>query len=234
MLSLSLPSSAHPRPFQRSRVRTSTPRYGGFTLSKDSSHGLRVQRKRLIAPCSDSLSLRIPLNSVMLAACVDSRTHYAKGKRSRPEGRFHSLWTYDFRSVSLRSQRFFSPFPHGTGSLSVIMEYLALESGLPGFGRGFTCPVLLGIPIGRTEGFRLRGSHPLWPLFPEGSAILARATARSRNPGRQAFRFGLVRVRSPLLAQSRLLSSPGGTEMFHFPPCRSSGTIFVHPAAAPG
>ena len=54
------------------------------------------------APCSDSLSLRIPLNSVMLAACVDSRTHYAKGKRSRPEGRFHSLWTCDFRSVSLR------------------------------------------------------------------------------------------------------------------------------------
>ena len=43
-----------------------------------------------------------PLPSVMLAACVDSRTHYAKGKRSRPEGRSHSLWTYDFRSVSLR------------------------------------------------------------------------------------------------------------------------------------
>ena len=43
-----------------------------------------------------------PLSSVMLAACVDSRTHYAKGKRSRPEGRFHSLWTHDFRSVSLR------------------------------------------------------------------------------------------------------------------------------------
>ena len=82
-------------------------------------------------------------------------------------------------------------------------------------------------------GFRLRGFHPLWPLFPEGSPILARATARSRNPGRQAFRFGLLRVRSPLLAQSRLLSSPSGTEMFHFPECRSNGTIFVHPAAVP-
>ena len=31
-------------------------------------------------------------------------------------------------------------------------------------------------------------------------------------------RFGLVRVRSPLLTESRLLSSPGGTEMFQFPP----------------
>ena len=38
------------------------------------------------------------------------------------------------------------------------------------------------------QGFRLRGFHPLWPLFPEGSAIPARAMARSRNPGRQAFR----------------------------------------------
>ncbi len=83
------------------------------------------------------------------------------------------------------------------------------------------------------QGFRLRGFHPLWPLFPEGSAIPARAMARSRNPGRQAFRFGLMRFRSPLLAQSRVLSSTGGTEMFHFPPCRSDGTIFVHPAATP-
>ena len=40
--------------------------------------------------------------SVSLARYVDSRTHYAKGKRSRRERRFHSLWTHDFRSVSLR------------------------------------------------------------------------------------------------------------------------------------
>ena len=39
---------------------------------------------------------------VRLAAHGDSRTHYAKGKRSRAEARFHSLWTHDFRSVSLR------------------------------------------------------------------------------------------------------------------------------------
>ena len=33
----------------------------------------------------------------------------------------------------------------------------------------------------------------------------------------QAPRFGLVRFRSPLLTQSRLISLPQGTEMFHFP-----------------
>ena len=36
----------------------------------------------------------------------------------------------------------------------------------------------------------------------------------------QAPRFGLLRFRSPLLAQSRLISSPSGTEMFHFPEFR--------------
>ena len=30
-------------------------------------------------------------------------------------------------------------------------------------------------------------------------------------------RFGLIPVRSPLLRESRLISSPAGTEMFHFP-----------------
>jgi hypothetical protein len=30
--------------------------------------------------------------------------------------------------------------------------------------------------------------------------------------------FGLIRVRSPLLTESRLLSFPGGNEMFQFPP----------------
>ena|ERR1700688_4891598 len=38
---------------------------------------------------------------------------------------------------------FFSPFPHGTRSLSVITEYLALEDGPPGFRQGFSCPALL-------------------------------------------------------------------------------------------
>jgi hypothetical protein len=38
---------------------------------------------------------------------------------------------------------FFSPFPHGTRSLSVTAEYLALEDGPPRFRQGFSCPALL-------------------------------------------------------------------------------------------
>ena len=146
MISLSLPSSAHSRPFQRSRIRASTPRYGGFTLSKDSSHGLRVQSGRLMAPCSDSLSLRVPSRLRLPGGLT--RGLIMQKANGRVRRRSHSLWTHDFRSVSLPSRGFFSPFPHGTSPLSVITEYSGLESGLPGFGRGFTCPVLIGIPVG--------------------------------------------------------------------------------------
>ena len=66
-------------------------------------------------------------------------------------------------SISLPSQGFFSPFPHGTGSLSVSQEYLALEDGPPIFKQDFTCPALLNVSH---MLFRVRGYHPLWPHFP--------------------------------------------------------------------
>ena len=39
----------------------------------------------------------------------------------------------------------------------------------------------------------------------------------SYNPRKQAFWFGLIPFRSPLLRKSLLLSLPPGTEMFQFP-----------------
>src|SRR5690625_5510846 len=39
----------------------------------------------------------------------------------------------------------------------------------------------------------------------------------SYNPRKQAFWFGLIPFRSPLLGKSQLLSLPPGTEMFQFP-----------------
>src|SRR5262252_4650497 len=46
-------------------------------------------------------------------------------------------------TISLPSQGFFSPFPHGTGSLSVASQYLALPDGPGGFKQGSSCPALL-------------------------------------------------------------------------------------------
>ena len=46
-------------------------------------------------------------------------------------------------TISLPSQGYFSPFPHGTSSLSVASEYLALPDGPGRFPQGFTCPAVL-------------------------------------------------------------------------------------------
>ncbi len=69
-------------------------------------------------------------------------------------------------SISLPSQGFFSPFPHGTGSLSVSQEYLALEDGPPIFRQGFTCLALLNSFV---MSFRVQDYHLLWLLFPKHS-----------------------------------------------------------------
>ena len=69
------------------------------------------------------------------------------------------------------------------------------------------------------------------PAFQPCSPVLPGVVSRSRNPGRQAVRFGLLRFRSPLLAQCRLISLPRGTEMFHFPRCGSGG-LWIRPPAA--
>ena len=52
------------------------------------------------------------------------------------------------------------------GSLSVVIEYLALQDGPRQFRPGFTCPTLLGYRIGETA-LRLRDYHPLWCHFPK-------------------------------------------------------------------
>ena len=48
-------------------------------------------------------------------------------------------------SISLSCSEYFSPFPHGTCSLSVSHEYLALPDGPGRFRQDFTCPALLRI-----------------------------------------------------------------------------------------
>ena len=73
-------------------------------------------------------------------------------------------------SISLRLQRFFSPFLHSTSSLSVRYEYLALGDGPPRFMQDSSCPALLGYAISKTQRFRLRGYHALWRAFPNPSA----------------------------------------------------------------
>jgi hypothetical protein len=135
-----------------------------------------------------------------LAAQINSLTHYTRGTRSPPKGAPTACRHSVSGPLSLPSSGCFSPFPHGTRSLSVTEEYLGLEGGPPIFRQDCTCPALLK---DAAAVLPVRGYHPLWPAFPNGSGSRVVAT-------------GLVRVRSPLLAESLLMSSPPATEMFQF------------------
>ena len=179
---------------------------------------------RLTRHLKGSLSLRL-VSKLNLAAHRNSLAHSTKGTPSHRNGCSDCLWAHGFRYCFTPLSGCFSPFPHGTGSLSVTGECSALEGGPPGFGPGFTCPALLGILQQWSVRFRVRGSHPLRPALPCRSATCAicnhsqvgsTCTSVPQPPGGNACRlhapgFGLVRFRSPLLAQSRLISLPRGT-----------------------
>ena len=71
-------------------------------------------------------------------------------------------------SVSLPCSGFFSPFPHGTGSLSVSQEYLALPDGAGRFLQGVSDPAVLRNSLSHYS-LPVRSSHALWPGFPPRS-----------------------------------------------------------------
>ena len=116
---------------------------------------------RTKAPYSDSVSLRMHVSKhLSLHVTSNSLAHYAKGTRS-PCKRAPTVCKHMVSgSISLPSEGFFSPFPHGTGSLSVTEEYLALPGGPGRFTQDSTCPVLLRIPLS-SYVFRLQDFHLL-------------------------------------------------------------------------
>src|SRR3546814_10524537 len=65
---------------------------------------------------------------------------YKRYAVTRPKAGSDCLYAHGFRIYFTPLPGFFSPFPHGTGSLSVDHEYLALEDGPPIFRQDFTCP----------------------------------------------------------------------------------------------
>jgi hypothetical protein len=135
-----------------------------------------------------------------LAANGNSLTHYTKGTPSHQKV-LRLL-------VGIRFQVSFTPL---VGVLFTFPSRYLFAIGHQGVFRlgGWSPHVQTGFHVSRlTQGpmqlLRIRGYHPLWPDFPDRSASTAQAT-------------GLIRVRSPLLAESLLMSFPPGTEMFQFP-----------------
>ena len=71
-------------------------------------------------------------------------------------------------TISLPCSGCFSPFPYGTGSLSVSEEYLALPDGAGNFTQDSSGPALLRIPLVLVNLY-LQGLHLLWLNFPVDS-----------------------------------------------------------------
>ena len=90
-------------------------------------------------------------------------------------------------------------------------EYLGLEGGPPMFKQDFTCPALLELKL---NALPIRGYHPLWPTFPGSSGFIQKET-------------GLIRFRSPLLTESRLMSFPPATKMFQFAGFALHNYVFI-------
>ncbi len=68
-------------------------------------------------------------------------------------------------TISLFCSKCFSPFPHGTGSLSVSREYLALPDGPGKFTQNSSCSALLRIPL-PIIFLPVLDYHHLWYQFP--------------------------------------------------------------------
>ena len=93
-----------------------------------------------------------------------------------------------------------------------------MEDGPPMFRQDFTCPALLEDKMLSTR----TGLSPTMARLSRRFRFLQLAT-------------GLVRVRSPLLTESRLMSFPPATEMFHFAGFASLTYVFSYDdAKAPG
>ena len=72
------------------------------------------------------------------------------------------------------------------------------------FRQDSTCPALLVVYSVPSMIFRIHGYHALWLTFP------------GYSPKSSNIIYRLIRVRSPLLAESRLISFPRGTQMVQF------------------
>ena len=155
MIGLSLLRTAHPDPFQRKTVRPSSRLYPTFSLA------MRRSQSFASAPGDSGALFGLAFAP---ARCLKALNLAAEEQLVGSLCKRHAVTTCAAPTacrrtvsgtVSPRGPRCFSPFPHGTRSLSVSRECLALAEGAAGFGRDSSGPALLrirprGPPVSRT------------------------------------------------------------------------------------
>ena len=139
------------------------------------------------------------------------------------------MWAHGFRNCFTPLPGCFSPFPHGTGTLSVRQVCLDLPHGRGRFTRDSTRPALLGTHDRKTASFQVRGWHPLRPglqacspgkPFYDSRPVRRNRDTRSLNTTNatpDGYHAPMVWSDPLSLATTHGVSLPAGTEMFHFP-----------------
>ena len=152
-----------------------------------------------------------PLNGLTMLATVTRRLIMQKARRHQTSLAPTACKRMVSGSISLPYSGFFSPFPHGTRSLSVSQEYLALPDGSGRFRQDFTCPALLRILM-LIVYISCTG---LSPSSVKISKLFHYTTTYVFSPTTPVLpkqnRFGLFPFRSPLLRKSLLFSLPTPT-----------------------
>jgi hypothetical protein len=182
-------------------------------------HPVSGRRLRTHAPYSDSLSLRLRLLTLTSHATVTRRFILQKARR-------HSLKELRL-IVSTRFQVLFHSPPGVLFTFPSRYWFTIGRQGVFSLGRwssllptGFHVSRGTQDPSRRATDFGYRaitfysGSFQNHFTYPSPFSLRVR---RPTTPTDDVCRFGLFPFRSPLLWESRLLSSPQGTKMFQFP-----------------
>ena len=203
--------------------------YPHFILPMRSSRGFASTAANFFALFGLAFASATPQNGLTLPGTVSRRIIMQKARhhprRAAPEGAAcqsgsDRLQACGFRFTVLPWQGFFPSFARATGPLSVAEEYLALGDGPPGFEPKFHVLGPTQGPAGRRRhaayGALTRFGRPFQSV-PLKQRLVTPVWLALQPPPDESGGFGLIRVRSPLLTESRFLSSPPGTEMFQFP-----------------
>ena len=223
MIGLSPLSWGHPLRFQPKWVRPSTGSYPRFSLPQDSSPGfasaacdsLAILKARF--RCGSFPNLTSPHTATRWLILQKARRHNARLLRLLVGARFQVLFHSPLGVLFTFPSRYWFAIGH--------RRVFSLGGWSPRLRTGFHVPGPTRDAQQWGDRFRVRGSHPLRPALPCRSATMwicnrsqvgSTWTRVPQPPGGNACRlhapgFGLVRFRSPLLAQSRLISLPRGT-----------------------
>ena len=191
LIGLSPLPSPHPEAFQRQLVRSSIRCYPDFNLDKGRSPGFASAASDFYALFGLAFATAPRLRRLAWPDTATRRFIMQKARR-------HGLTTAPTAcrrtvsgSLSSPCAGYFSPFPHGTGSLSVSCEYLALADGPAGFSLDSSCPGLLRYRTGNAPDSRMGLSPATARLSSRVTLSFACPSSPALQPRRRLHAGGL-------------------------------------------